>query len=112
MNYRPERVSNLIREELANLIQREMEFEPGVLVTLTYVDVDKKLGRAKVGVSVLPSEKATLAMARLREQAKNLQFQLLRKINIKPMPQIIFELDRGLENAAEVEKALLKDNNK
>ncbi len=112
MNHRPERVSSLIQEELGNLILREVEFEPGVLVTITYVDVASDLARAKVGVSALPSEKAPLAMAHLREKAKELQFQLLRKINIKPMPQIIFEIDRGLEHAAEVEKALLEDNNK
>jgi len=35
------------------------------------------------------------------------QLELLKKINIKPMPRLIFEIDRGLEHAANVEKALL-----
>jgi len=132
MNYRPERVSSLIQEELGRLILREVEFEPGVLITITYVDVDKKLGRARVGMSVLspsarfaeaparranlasggPSEKAGEALKILGAAAGKLQWLLLKKINIKPMPQIIFEIDRGSEHAAEVEKALLEDNNK
>jgi ribosome-binding factor A len=109
MNYRPERVSNLIQKELGKFILREAEFEPGVLATITYVDVDGKLNRAKVGISVIPSEKADAVLKILGNEAGKLQWFLLKKINIKPMPRIIFELDRGPERAAEVERALLEE---
>ena len=109
--FRKDRVASLIQEELGHLMLRELEFN-GALVTITSVDVQKDLEAADVNVSVLPSEQGEEIMKLLRAQQKHLQFLLLRKMNIKPMPTIIFKLDHGLENAARVEKALLEDNNR
>ena len=110
MNYRPQRVAKLIEEELSKLIIRELEFGDS-LVTITGADIDGKLERAKIFVSVIPSPKAGAAMKILEKNAGRLQHLLLKKINIKPMPRIEFELDHGPENAAKVEKAILEDNN-
>src|SRR2546430_1276126 len=106
--HRTERVSKLIREELSKIIIKEMEF-PGALVTLTTVDVDKKMEHAKVGVSVLPETAEPHVMHELERRTGWLQHLLFVKINIRPMPMIAFRPDRGFENAAEVEKALLKE---
>lgn len=105
--HRTERVSKLIREELSKIIGKECEF-PGLLVTLTSVDVDKNMEHAKVGVSVLPESGEEYAMHELERRTGWLQHLLFVKINIRPMPMIAFRIDRGFENAAEVEKALLK----
>ena len=105
MNFRSERVSKLIREELSKIIIREVEF-PDALVTITTVEVDKKLERAKVSVSVIPSSAGDAALAELEKHTGHLQYLLMKKINIKPMPRILFSIDRGLENAAKVEKLL------
>ncbi len=107
--YRSERVQSLIRERLSWLILREIEI-PGALLTITEVEVSKKLEHARVRVSVLPSEKAPEALRELTRRAGELQFMLSREMNIKPMPRIAFEIDHGLENAAKVEKALLGEN--
>ncbi len=108
MNYRPLRVANLIRDELTKLILREVEFE-GALVTVTEVNIDKKLEAAVVRVSVLPSPKAADALKTLQSRTGALQHLLSRKLNIKPMPRIRFELDHGPEKAAGVEKILLDE---
>lgn len=88
------------------LIEREMEF-PGALATITGVDVSKKLEAARIRISVIPSDKAAHVFSKLEKARGKLQFLLNRKLNIKPMPRIIFEIDPGPENAAKVEKALL-----
>lgn len=106
MNFRSERVSKLIREQLSEIIVREMEF-PDTLVTITEVDVDKKLEGAKVKLSVIPSSASEHALHELGSAAGHLQHLLMKKINIKPMPRIRFEIDHGTENAATVEKILL-----
>lgn len=108
--FRAERVSSLIREKLSWIIVKEIEV-PGALITLTEVEVDKDLGRAAIKFSVVPSEKAPEAFKVLERNTGRLQHLLMEKINIKPMPRIVFEIDRGPEKAAEVEKAFLKDNN-
>lgn len=108
MNFRTERVSGLIQEELGKIIQRELEF-PGSLVTITAVEIDKKLDHAKIKISVLPKEKSAEALTLLDKEAPRLQHVLLKKINIKPMPRIKFEIDFGAENAASIEKLLLEE---
>ncbi|MDP3998316.1 MAG: ribosome-binding factor A [bacterium] len=130
MNYRSQRVSKLIREELAGIMLREVEFADGALVTITGVDVDAKLERAIVWLSVLfaspeprrgglaspkrggaSREKefdgAERAFAELKKRAGELQYLLMKKINIKPMPRIEFQIDRGLEHAAKIEKKII-----
>jgi ribosome-binding factor A len=104
--FRSQRVSKLIREQLGGIIVREIEFH-NALATITEVEVDKKLEHAKVKVSVIPSEKSAAALRELDRQAGCLQHLLTKKLNIKPMPRIAFEVDRGYENAARVEKKLL-----
>jgi ribosome-binding factor A len=103
--FRAERVSKLIRRELSKIIEREVEFH-SALVTIMEVEVDKKLERAKVGVSVIPSSAGDAALAELEKRAGALQHLLMEKVNIKPMPRIVFALDRGPENVARVEKLL------
>lgn len=108
--HRSERVSKLILEYLNELLLREVE-TPGALATITDVEVAKDLSRAAVKVSVLPSEKSGEVLKILKKVESGLQFRLSRKLNIKPMPQIVFEIDYGPQRAAEVEKALLKESN-
>lgn len=106
--HRKERVSKLILEELNNIIIRELEFRDA-LVTLTNVEVSSDLEVAVVKFSALPSEKGEEVLRIFKKFAGRLQNWLLKKINIKPMPRLRFEIDRGLENAAEVERLSLKN---
>lgn len=108
MQHRPLRVSKLIREALSEIIARELEFG-GALVTITEVEIDKKIEHAKIWVSILPQKKEKDALRVLRSAQGNLQHLLLKKINIKPMPRIAFEIDRGPGEAAKVEKLLLHE---
>ena len=105
--FRSQRIEKLVREELSKILVREFEF-PGALVTVTEVEVDKKLDNAKILLSVLPSKRGESALTELNKRAGELQHMLLKKINIKPMPRISFALDHGIENAARVEKKLLE----
>ena len=108
MNYRDLRVGNLIRDELAKLMIKEFEF-PGAVVTITEVEVDKKLETAAVKMSVLPSEKAEKVLKALRKGEQYFQHLVSDEIHIKPMPKIRFELDHGPENAARVERLLMEE---
>jgi ribosome-binding factor A len=105
--FRSQRVESLIQDQLSQIISRELEFN-GALVTIMGVDVDKKMERAKIRVSVIPAAKEDDALRELGKNAGNLQHMLLKKINIKPMPRIMFEIDRGVENAAVVEKVFIE----
>jgi ribosome-binding factor A len=108
MNYRPLRVAKLIKEELGKLLLREIE-PNGALLTITEVAVSKKLDSARVRVSILPENKSAAVLKMLKAAQHELQHMLLKKINIKPMPQILFEIDYGVSNAANVERLLKEE---
>ncbi len=109
MNYRPERVSSLIKKELSAIVIKNVEFPAGSLVTITDVEVDKKLEHAKIGISVLPSEGANKVLNILGKVAGHLQYLLMKRVNIKPLPRIVFGIDHGIEKAARIEKLLMDD---
>ncbi|HEY4524120.1 MAG TPA: 30S ribosome-binding factor RbfA [Candidatus Paceibacterota bacterium] len=107
MKFRPIRVGDLIQKELSELIQREFEFD-SALITLSSVEVDKKMERALINISVIPSEKLEEVVKTLEKAQGYLYHLLFKKINIKPMPHLMFRPDRGFENAARVEKTFLE----
>ena len=107
MHHRVERVNNLIKEELGYLLKREVEF-PEALVTVMEVACSRKMERAIVYLSVLPVSKSDAMLKIARQNQARLQFLLLKKMHIRPMPRIQFEIDRGQDNAARVEELLRK----
>lgn len=104
--FRSQRVESLIQEELAKILIREVEFPEGALVTVTGVDVDKKLERARVRLSVIPASQEKKALDSVTFRTGYLQHLLLKTLNIKPLPHLIFEIDHGNQNAAVVEKLI------
>lgn len=106
--FRKERISSLLFKELSIFISREFDFE-GAIATITKIEIGDNLDIAKVGISVFPSDRATDVVKKLKSHEKEITAKLLRKINIKPFPKIIFVFDAGLESAAKVEKILLNE---
>lgn len=104
--HRREKVSSLIQQELSALLARNVEFPLGTLVTVSSVNVSPDLDDAMVGISVIPDERTERVMIVLHKLRGFIQKSITRKMNIKPMPRIDFEIDRGAENAAKVEKLL------
>lgn len=90
--FRNLRVANLIQEELGKIILREIEFGKSVLVTITGVEVSKDLSRATIKLGIFPSAGAKEAMDLIERYRPFLQRLLMKKINIKPMPKIVFSL--------------------
>ncbi|HEX67559.1 MAG TPA: ribosome-binding factor A, partial [bacterium] len=51
------RVNSLLKEEIANILLKEIDFPKEVLVTVTRVECSPDLRQAKIYVSVIPKEK-------------------------------------------------------
>lgn len=95
MNYRNLRVEKLIEEQLSLILMRELEFD-GALTTITKVEVAKDLSQAKVLLTVIPYEKSLDVLEKIHQSAGRLRFLLLKKINIKPMPFLVFNFDPSM----------------
>ena len=102
MKHRLERVNELIKRELGELITREVSFE-AALVTVQHVDITPDLKQAHVFVSVIGSEdEAKSAMSALHASRAVLQHLLSKRIILKYTPHLHFKLDESIERGTRV----------
>jgi ribosome-binding factor A len=100
--HRLERVNELIRRELGDLLRREMIFD-AQLVTIQQVDVTPDLKHAHIYMSVIGSpEQAKHVILQLKGMRGQLQYLLSRRVIIKYTPQLHFKLDEGIERGTKV----------
>src|SRR5436190_18895671 len=103
-----ERINDLIRAELSELIGRTVK-DPRVagLVSLTEVETSADLRHAKVFVSVFGSEeekKATLAA--LKHAAGFLRHEIAQRLTMRTVPAFEFQLDTSLEHGDRILRLL------
>ncbi len=107
MTRRTERVSDLLRAELADLILREIKDPRIRLVNLTGVEVTSDLRRAIVRVSALGDDtQREEAVEALRHARGFLRTELSRRLRTRVTPELIFELDRGAEHSQKISDLL------
>ena len=101
MSRRTEQVNELLRQELAALLSRELR-DPRLagLVSITQVDVSPDLRRAHVWVSVLGSEEERASsMAALHAARPFLRRELAHRLRLRNTPDLDFESDTSMERA-------------
>jgi ribosome-binding factor A len=100
--HRLERVNELLKRELGDLIRREFTFE-AQLVTVQQVDVTPDLKNAHVFISVIGSPEAQRdAMSQLHEKRTALQHELAKRVVIKYTPLLHFKRDDSVERGTRI----------
>ena len=107
MKHHVERLEKFILTEGGKQIAKNLEFS-GALPTITSVKIDKNLENAIIKVSVWPKEKEAEILSKLKGYRFELQSYLFKKLKTWKFPKLDFEIDRGPENAAQVEKIILQ----
>ena len=104
---RASRIAERIRQELSELLQREIQ-DPRLLgVTFTDATVDREMAFADVYVSALEgSERADEILLGLRHAQGYLRSELAKKINLRQLPQLRFHWDATHERAENIERLL------
>ena len=108
MSKRIPQVNQLIKEELSQIILKEIDFSRDILVTITRVETTKDLISAKVFISVMPEEKSSLVFATLNHQIYFLQQKLNKRLKMRPIPKIEFREEKTTVEAAKIEEILAK----
>lgn len=107
MNLRPERVADLVRAELATILRREMKDPRVGLASISDVVVSRDLKHARVRVSVLGEEETREeAVETLRGAKGFLRSLLARRLRLRTVPDLRFELDRGAEHSQRINEIL------
>ena len=104
---RPEQVAETLRQVVADAMTRELRDPRIGFVTLTGVLVSPDLSHARIMVSV-PGDQAEKdrALEGLQSAAGFLRSRAARALTTRTVPELHFELDRGLEHAARINELL------
>ncbi|HET8585507.1 MAG TPA: 30S ribosome-binding factor RbfA, partial [Casimicrobiaceae bacterium] len=107
---RPRRVAEMLRRELAGIVQFELEDAQVRKSTLTNVDVAPDLSHAKVYVSHLQGpEEAQRSVAALNKAKGYLRHALAQRVRLRVMPELRFvydeSIDRGMALSALIARA-------
>jgi ribosome-binding factor A len=104
---RPEQMAETLRQVITDALAREVRDPRVGFVTVTGVLVTNDLSHARVMVSV-PGEdgEKTRAIEGLQSAAGFLRSRAARALTTRSVPELHFELDRGLEHAARINELL------
>lgn len=105
---RVEKIDELIKRELGQIILRELELPRDVLLTIINVETTSNLIESRVFVSVMPEEKEKEVLKMLARNIWELQQILNKKLRIRPVPKIIFLPEKQLKEAIKIEKIFQK----
>jgi len=105
MGNRLDKINELIKKELGELIVRNIDFPEGCLATITDVFVSKDLRHAKVLISAFPADQSEKILNTLSRD-KHIQGELHRKLVMRPLPKIHYALDDTENEAAKIEELL------
>jgi len=104
MTRRLERLNGLFREELSDLLLRQVK-DPRLaqFVSITRVAISPDLSHARVFVSVMGSEEEKAStLEGLTAAANYLRRELNNRISLRRMPELSFRRDDSLEQGAHV----------
>lgn len=106
MSERLQKVNQLIQKEISRIILKEVEFPSGALVTITRVEASPNLTESKVFVSVFPDDKSKIIIGILNKSIYNLQQKLNKRLNMRPLPRLIFVVEEMTKEAGQIEEIL------
>ncbi len=106
MSNRIQRVNSLIKNELSQILLKEIDFPKDILVTITWVEVSRNLNQAKVYISVIPKEQFDRIFKVLNKGIYNLQQKLNKRLKMRPIPRIKFVKEEKVVEAARIEELL------
>ncbi|MDQ3540731.1 MAG: 30S ribosome-binding factor RbfA [Chloroflexota bacterium] len=107
MTRRTRQVGELLREELTDIIRREVKDPRIGFMSITTVDVTPDLRTARVYVSVLGTDdERSATLDALHSAAKFIRFHLKPRLRMRQIPDLDFRDDRSMEYAEGISATL------
>jgi len=111
MSLRTTRVNELLREELSQLLLREVK-DPRIskgLITITEVRVSPDLRHASVFVSHMGTDdERREALEGLKRSAPFLHRELVHRLKMRNVPEVAFHFDPSIERGARLSELIQK----
>jgi len=106
---RVEKVQELMKQEISQIILRELKDPRIGFVTVTSVECTGDLREAKVYVSLMGSESQVKACwSGLNSSLGFIRREIGKRIRLRVTPELSFALDKSLDYSAHIQELLLK----
>jgi len=106
MGKRIQRVNQLIKKELSQILLKEVDFPKDILVTLTGVETSVDLSGVKVYVSIMPEGKIKEIIKILNRNLKQIQQKIGERLKLRIIPKIRFVEEKKTREAARIDELL------
>lgn len=106
MSLRVETGFDHLRDALADVFSREIEFPLGVLVTVLSAKVTANTGHAKITLSVFPEDAKEGVHDLLRSEDRHIKDALAKQVRLRRIPRLHYVFDDTEAHAEEIERAL------
>jgi len=103
---RSQRVSDLIREEIADIIMNKVKDPRLGFVTVTGAKITEDLKIATVYISILKEEEKETTLEMLNSATGFIRAELAKRVRMKFIPSLTFRIDESLEYGVRIEKLL------
>jgi ribosome-binding factor A len=105
------KINNLLQREIGKILQHELEFDNS-LVTVSEVITSPTLEHTTVLISVIPVGEAKNVLQKIKKEIYDIQQILNKRLVMRPIPKIRFEIDHSEEKAGRIEEILQKEGEK
>jgi ribosome-binding factor A len=105
-SHRPEQVAETVRQVIAEVLARDVRDPRVQRVTVTGVRVSADLSHATVRVVVGEGSEPERALEGLESAAGYLRSRVAKTLTTRVVPELAFEIDRGLEQAHRIDALL------
>ena len=101
---RSARVSDLVREEVADIIQNKVKHKTLGFVTVTGAKVSDDLRNATIYVSVLNTEDSNRTVSKLNALGPFIKGELGKRMRIRFIPSLRFKVDEAIAYGMKIDK--------
>jgi ribosome-binding factor A len=104
MAHRIERINNIIRQEISELLQRQVK-DPrlGSFITITSVSTSPDLKHAKIFVSQIGNEGSRQEILSVLSAASGFfRKELMKTLRLRRIPELSFQWDDSIERGAHI----------
>ena len=103
---RSQRLSELLKEEVADIVLNKIKDPRLGLITLTAVELTDDLRHAKVFFTVLKEEDKALTLQILNEAKGFVRSEIAKRLRIKIIPTFEFVYDESIDRGFKIDKLL------
>lgn len=103
---RSQRVGDLLRQEIADIIMNRLKDPRIGFITVTGVKVTDDLKMARVFISILKDEELDLTIEILNAAKSFIRSEVAKRVRLRTVPSIEFRIDESIKYGDKIERLL------